>query len=365
MAAFCRHQRKLGEIWHLVCEAFRLIFSLRLAGGLFFVCGDWLRISDLKQPTIQIVKGRKTIYVANRRFLLPADFSDLDLPTFVNDALPPRDPSKRDTVRQMLVGKDFVTESVANAIGAALSILIPKRYFFLIACLLVAINAAIYFLAERAFSAALLTHQSGNPILALIVTYISISSLVLWHEFGHCAAARKCAIRVDAMGGGFLLIFPSLFTKVSLIHLLSRYEKIIVFMGGIIFQAIASLLIVTIFWYTGSPVAKTIFLANIYMALFNLIPLMKLDGYRVGIELLAHYNVSREKNPNLFKISYIVTTLFLMFMIYSMSRSIIRSGTYFYVHGNYLALIWAVAQIFLIAILIRATYFRLRRRRRS
>src|SRR5690606_3959419 len=60
---------------------------------------------------------------------------------------------------------------------------------------------------------------------------LAIVALLVFHELGHAAACRALGIRIDGFGAGVYLIFPALFTKLSLISELDQRGRIIAYSG--------------------------------------------------------------------------------------------------------------------------------------
>jgi Zn-dependent protease len=320
-----------------------------------------LRFSDmasLRRPQVHTVYGRKTIYVGGRRLLLPEDFDSVGSTLPTEAELPPRDPKMRDSIGQMLVSKDIVSERLANAIGKLFSPIIFRQKFGLAAISYAGINLLLVTVFWDRLGLLQPSFVLRPSIWDALLSYLVLSLIVLWHEIGHCAAARSCKIRVDTMGAGFLLIFPALFTKVSLVKLLGRRDRIIVFLGGVYFQLVFSVFILVIILLTRSFQAKALFFFNITIALFNLVPIMKLDGYRVTLEIADKYGVTSEKNPTFFRVIRFFTAVYLAYVIFYLWVSI-RSGYHnVFVAQHYGSVIYVIMQIIVLMLILRQLVIR-------
>lgn len=230
----------------------------------------------MNPPLVYSVLGRPTVYSRGRRFLLPAHYEAGAIFDVEAQALPPASHSSKDQVRQMLFRTGLLNEPLANGLGDLFRSLTPRRRFFAAALALAASNIAL--------TAAVLSNPAPPAppdIWSILALYGGLALLLLWHEAGHCAAARRLGIRVDGMGAGLYLVFPAFFSSISLIDLLPTREKIIVYSGGVFFQLLAGLLIGAICLVGGSAFAGYLFLLNLTTMGLNLIPILHLDGYRI------------------------------------------------------------------------------------
>jgi Zn-dependent protease len=307
----------------------------------------------LLRPRVHSVLGRKTAYISGRRLLLPADFSLDDAVKLTNGPLPPKDPKLRDSIGQMLVSKDIIPEPLANAIGLMFSPLLARRRFALASLLLVGLNIVILALFWDRLGLLQPSLVWRGTYLDFLLPYVAFSLIVLWHEFGHCAAARRCGIRVDTMGAGFLLIFPTLFTKVSLVKLLSRRDRLIVFLGGIYFQLIASIFLLVFVVATHNFLAKSLFFFNLTIALFNLVPIMKLDGYRVAMEIADKYNMTAQSHPLFFRVLTVFSFIYFGYVAFYLWISI-RAGYHNVVIGKqYGGAVFVAFQVVVLCLIVR------------
>ncbi|OCM55796.1 site-2 protease family protein [Streptococcus agalactiae] len=106
---------------------------------------------------------------------------------------------------------------------------------------------------------------------------------IYFHELGHITFFKYFGRRVDKIGFKLNYIFPSFYVRMNDTYMLSKKEKIVVHLGGIFF----SLILNNIMFTLGVCLKCTIliYLAK-YMAidiLYNSIPLMNSDGYKVII----------------------------------------------------------------------------------
>lgn len=140
---------------------------------------------------------------------------------------------------------------------------------------------------------------SSDSIIIIIINYLFLASVSLFHEIGHAAAASRYGINSKEIGFGFYLIFPVLYTDISKIWLLNRYKRLVVNIGGIYFQAILNLLIIGILKllhikgiYTYDAIMQSLFVTNSFLALYSLNPFLRNDGYWMYSDLFDIANLS-------------------------------------------------------------------------
>ena len=123
----------------------------------------------------------------------------------------------------------------------------------------------------------------GNYILVFLV----IVGLSLAHETGHIMALLYHGYSPGEFGCGFYLTFPSFYVDVSKANLLPSSKRILVDIGGIYFQVMAILLLITAnLWLQSKSVAFSCYLSTL-MAIANLLPFTKSDGYFIFCDMLG------------------------------------------------------------------------------
>jgi putative peptide zinc metalloprotease protein len=151
-----------------------------------------------------------------------------------------------------------------------------------------------------------------NLIISIIISYESIDNTngrVIWfllllivlffHELGHSFSAKKFGINCKEIGIGLYLIFPVLYTNLGESWKLKKDKRIIINLSGIYFQLVLGLIIGLSAWFTNSAVLSSLFFTNLTIALLNLNPFFKLDGYWVVADLLNTGNLYKDSNNEL------------------------------------------------------------------
>jgi stage IV sporulation protein FB len=111
------------------------------------------------------------------------------------------------------------------------------------------------------------------------ITYFSM----LLHELGHIASAVACGKRVDAIK------FLPVGLNASIEHPHSRVESLIIFFCGPLINVLLAIVAWFISRYSFLYIDNVHFFmfVNIYMAIFNLIPMLPLDGGKLLREVMA------------------------------------------------------------------------------
>ena len=279
-----------------------------------------------KLPEVHVVHGRYTVYVSGRRLLAKnaQAFDKAKLTTLLNDRSPPAG----DGLRGVLIAKDIISEGIANIIGAAFARLIPRERFITSFLLLSAFALA---LGIAAHSMPRLPELPGTVPSGFVLQLLIFFTIVLWHELGHMAAARKLGIRVDSVGIGTYIIIPALFTRVSMLALLPRSGRIQVMLAGVFFQAWLGVALALGYLWSREPVLLRLIDSNILIACLNLVPFIKLDGHHVALELLGMMD-DRGRFPGARRwyerINRVVTAAFLIYLgyIWVVSLAAVRRG---------------------------------------
>jgi stage IV sporulation protein FB len=120
-----------------------------------------------------------------------------------------------------------------------------------------------------------------------VVELLTLFGLALWHELGHFLMAKAFRWRIREIlllpFGGVLVVDEAASTPI--------YQEILVTLAGPC-QHIWAILITVVLFKNGilSPLAATTFIeANVFMALFNLIPVNPLDGGKLFTAICSYW----------------------------------------------------------------------------
>jgi putative peptide zinc metalloprotease protein len=116
------------------------------------------------------------------------------------------------------------------------------------------------------------------PAGMLLVLGFAVASGI-FHEFGHAAALRYGGGRARGMGVGFYVGLPVFYTDTTEAYRLGRWARLRTDLGGIYFHLIFGLGLMTLYFITQQEVLLAIVLVISMDVLYQLSPLVRLDGY--------------------------------------------------------------------------------------
>lgn len=130
--------------------------------------------------------------------------------------------------------------------------------------------------------------NSGAYALGVLLGLVS----VLIHELGHASAAYRYGARVGAIGAGFYLYYPIMYSDVTDVWKLRRRQRGIVDIAGVYFQVIVAALYAVLYQISGWP-AFVVGLWTIAGSVFmSLNPVLKFDGYWMLSDIFGVTNLS-------------------------------------------------------------------------
>jgi putative peptide zinc metalloprotease protein len=153
----------------------------------------------------------------------------------------------------------------------------------------VAIHVAFFMAYGLPSRTAVTSLSAGRWTMFVALAYLG----VLIHELGHASACRRFGVRHGDIGIGFYIIYPVFYTNVTNCWSLSRWQRSIVDIGGIFFQAtFSSFCCLTWFWSHSDIIAFAI-LSNVATVIVNLNPFLRFDGYWLLTDLLGLSSIRR------------------------------------------------------------------------
>lgn len=127
------------------------------------------------------------------------------------------------------------------------------------------------------------------------------------HETGHASALVSNGCTRTEIGFGIYIYYPVLYTDVSEAWKLPRHQRALIDAGGVYFQSVFQLLLLSLFFINGSPILIYFFLFNDLIMFRTMNPFLRMDGYWLVADLFGIYNL-REQSTKL--IRYYVLKLF-------------------------------------------------------
>jgi putative peptide zinc metalloprotease protein len=120
------------------------------------------------------------------------------------------------------------------------------------------------------------------------------------HETGHASALVSNGCTQTEIGFGLYIYYPVLYTDVSEAWKLPRQRRALIDVGGVYFQSVFQLLLLSLFFINGSPILIYFFLFNDLIMFRTMNPFLRMDGYWLVADLFGIYNL-REQSTKLIK----------------------------------------------------------------
>src|SRR3954452_16356622 len=131
--------------------------------------------------------------------------------------------------------------------------------------------------------------------------FLTFCGIKLIHELGHAFTCRRFGGEVHELGIMFLVFVPAPYVDASSAWSLpSKWQRMFVGMGGMIFELFVAAVCAFVWKYTDptSLVSKlaynTMFIASVTTILFNANPLLRYDGYYILSDLLEIPNLRQK-----------------------------------------------------------------------
>ncbi len=128
-----------------------------------------------------------------------------------------------------------------------------------------------------------------------VALYLMLLSMNVLHELAHAVACKHFGGRVERIGLMFMFLHPVLYCNVSdSWRFTDANRKIVVSFAGVFLQLLLTCAATTAWLFSKSPVLLFFMLVNTGIAVFNLFPFIKLDGYWMLVHLLDEPNLTKK-----------------------------------------------------------------------
>ena len=182
-----------------------------------------------------------------------------------------------------------------QVIGAVLAPLFRLPVVVAVVAGLVAVDVWLFFVHGLAQSMREVIYQ---PV-AIVLLYALLVVSIVFHEFGHAAAARYGGAKPGAVGAGLYIIWPVFYTDVTDAYRLNRAGRLRTDLGGVYFNAIFILGTVAAYLGTGFEPLLLVILVQHLQMLYQFLPFVRLDGYYIIGDLVGVPDMFSRIKPTL------------------------------------------------------------------
>ena len=142
------------------------------------------------------------------------------------------------------------------------------------------------------FQALLEPREFDTPTSAQVLAGIAIAlAVLLLHELGHAAAAWRAGARNVSIGAGWYVLFPVAYADLSEIWRYSAAQRALITVAGVFVQSVSVLFLMLLYRSSGDGLLLVAAVAASLSILWNLNPLLRLDGYWLLSDLLRSSNL--------------------------------------------------------------------------
>jgi putative peptide zinc metalloprotease protein len=187
--------------------------------------------------------------------------------------------------RWSLIGAETV-----RRVGTSFSILFESSSLLLALLLIVISRWLLYSTMDWHFY--LQVVGQINPV-EYIVSLGLLLAIVLFHEVGHASAQIRAGLRPGPIGFQLYYYIPSLFANVDASWSLKPRYRMMIDVGGVYFQCIASSLIYLAYLQTSSIHLLTVVITSDALCLITMNPFVHFDGYWLLSDALAVPNLQK------------------------------------------------------------------------
>jgi putative peptide zinc metalloprotease protein len=115
--------------------------------------------------------------------------------------------------------------------------------------------------------------------------------ILILHELGHSFIAKNYKINTGKIGIGIYLFLPVFYINLNEIWRLEKRKRMMINLGSIYFQLLIGLILIIIFYVIGSNMVGGLIKLNFLIAILNLNPLVRFDGYWTLSDFLNDNNL--------------------------------------------------------------------------
>ncbi|HEX8852581.1 MAG TPA: hypothetical protein VF754_03790, partial [Pyrinomonadaceae bacterium] len=189
--------------------------------------------------------------------------------------------------RPFVFSFNLIRESWVRPFSTRLGVLFARPVVLLVSA---AFLLAEFFILTRSLQA--IQHPFHG--WEMLLFYVAVVGVALFHELGHAAACRRFECPHGDIGFALYLIYPAFYTDVTKVWRLPRLKRAVVDIGGIYFQAILFVALTIYVMLTHDLFALRLLWVMNFMMFFTLNPIFKMDGYWLISDLSGLSNLHQQ-----------------------------------------------------------------------
>jgi putative peptide zinc metalloprotease protein len=185
---------------------------------------------------------------------------------------------------QSLLRAKFIilkTEMLEKIYTRHLNFIFEAKIFYSLLFCLFSINLIIFLTHKSAY----LNTKSWLVLLSLFICH-------LFHEVGHAMAAKAKHSSPGNIGFGFYFVLPVFFVDLSDTWNISKKDRIIINLSGILFDYLNGVVLGILFFITGNSLFLIIQIILFTKTFYNLNPIIRSDAYWVISDYLDKPNLN-------------------------------------------------------------------------
>lgn len=182
----------------------------------------------------------------------------------------------------------LMSPALVGKIASPLTIFYSFFSVILATLLVLATRWLLYSNVDTHFVRQVLIEFTPNEYL---LSFVLLIIVVLIHEFGHASAQVRFGLPAGAIGFQLYHYIPAFFANVDASWRLKPSQRMVVDIGGIYFQSVASSVLFLIYLQTNSLPVLSAVLASDVLSVIALNPFLRFDGYWLVADALAVPNL--------------------------------------------------------------------------
>lgn len=173
------------------------------------------------------------------------------------------------------------TEILQKIHNPHLNFIFEAKFFYSLLFCLFLVNLILFVIHKNVY----VNTKSWLVILILFICH-------LFHEIGHAMAAKAKQSSPGNIGFGFYFILPVFFVDLSDTWNISKKDRIIINLSGILFDYIIGFIFGTLFYFTTNDLYLVIQIILFMKTFYNLNPIIRSDAYWVIADYLDKPNLN-------------------------------------------------------------------------